>query len=77
LIATIDRFELGPRLAISRDASNGTITLTWPAGSGAQLYDTATADATDPAAWNLVTDASDGSYSFTPSGTQQFFTLRR
>ena len=77
LIATIDRFELGPRLAISRDASNGTITLTWPAGSGAQLYDTATADATDPAAWNLVTDASDGSYSFTPSGTHQFFTLRR
>lgn len=79
LIATIDRFETGPRLAITRDSNIGTITLTWPAGSGAQLYEAPTADAT-VAEWNVVTAASDGSYSFTPStsgGTQQFFTLRR
>jgi len=77
LIGTVDRFELGPRLMISRDGKNGTITLTWRAGSGAQLYNATTADA---ASWSLVTDASDGSYSFAPSGNggmQQFFTLRR
>jgi len=80
LIATVDRFvEGGPTLTATRDASTGAVTITWGAGSGAQLYQ---ADNIDAAAgnWSLVSGASDGSYTYVPpttGGTQTFFTLRR
>jgi len=80
LIATVDRFvEGGPTLTATRDASTGAVTITWAAGSGAQLYQAGNIDAAG-GNWSLVAGASDGSYTYTPpttGGTQTFFTLRR
>jgi hypothetical protein len=67
----------GPSLAVSRDPGTGVVSLTWPAGSGAQLYQANAVDAAG-GAWSLVAGAADGSYSFTPAGAgQKFFTLRQ
>jgi hypothetical protein len=78
LTAIVDAFpSVGPSLAISRDSGTGAVSLTWPAGSGAQLYEANSVDAT-AGAWSLVAGAADGSYSFTPGATgQKFFTLRQ
>jgi hypothetical protein len=77
LIATIEGFgSVGPQITVSRDPVSGIITLTWPASTGAQLYQAPTADASQ-AQWTLVTGASDGSYTTSASGGQRFFTLRR
>jgi len=66
----------GPSLAVSRDAGTGAVTLSWPAGSGAQLYESETVDAAG--GWAPVAGATDGSYSFTPGATgQKFYTLRK
>ena len=77
LIATIEGFgSVGPQIAVSRDPVSGIITITWPASTGAQLYEATSADASE-AQWTLVTGASDGSYTTSAAGGQRFFTLRR
>jgi hypothetical protein len=78
LTAVVDAFpSSGPSLTISRDPGTGAVSLTWPAGSGAQLYEANSVDAAG-GAWSLVAGAADGSYSFTPGATgQKFYTLRQ
>jgi len=78
LTAIVDAFpSSGPSLAISQDPGTGVVSLTWPAGSGAQLYEANSVDAAG-GAWSLVAGAADGSYSFTPGATgQKFYTLRQ
>jgi len=74
---------LGPRLTISIDAVTGALLLTWPAGTGAQLYEAAQPDVTGiggPTGWNLVFGATDGSFTVTSPGAgavQKFYSLRK
>jgi hypothetical protein len=77
LVATVDHLDAPPSLTLSRDVSTGAITLTWPAGTGARLYES---DTIDGLGWAVVNGALDGSYSFSPPGvasSQKFFSLRR
>jgi len=77
LIARVDHFESAPPLTLTQDSGTGAITLTWPAGTGAHLFEASVVDA-PPAGWSQVSAAADGSYTFAPTGSSpRFFTLRR
>jgi hypothetical protein len=77
LIARVDQFESAPALTLSQDSGTGAITLTWPAGTGAHLFEASVVDA-PPSGWSQVSAAADGSYTFAPTGNSpRFFTLRR
>jgi hypothetical protein len=79
LIVTIEGFGVnGPSLTITRDPSSGSITITWPVGSGSQLYESDSPDSA-AAAWSLVAGATDGSYTIPAVNgvTGKFYTLRR
>jgi len=77
LVAIVDRFVAPPRLVIGPDPNvPGNLLISWTDAAGAQLYQAAQADAA-PASWSLVSGVSGNSYSFSPGGTQKFYTIRR
>jgi len=79
LVATVDHLDSPASLTLSRDPDTGLVTLNWPTGTGARLYQSITLS-DSPSDWSLVSNAADGSYTFNPAApgnTEKFFTLRR
>ncbi len=77
LAAIIDRFVASPRLVIGPDPNTaGKVLISWSDAGGGQLYEAAQVDAA-PAFWSPVSGVSGNSYSFSPGGSQKFYTIRR
>jgi hypothetical protein len=70
--------DLGPSLHMSRNAPNGTVTLTWLGGACGGVLRQTTNLLSANTVWTDVPGNPNGSYTFTPTpGTQRFFSLRQ
>jgi hypothetical protein len=83
LTAVVTGFKsVGPQLTIVSDGA-GHVTITWPAGTGAQLYEASVVDAAGiggATGWSLAPGQSDGLFSATvpgAGGVQKFYSLRQ